>query len=59
MKTIRFQSLFVVLAASLASPAQDDREVDVLVVGGTTRGIEAAKAARAEGKSVYLVTPYA
>ena len=34
-------------------------EVDVLVVGGTTKGVEAAVAARESGKSVYLVTPYA
>ena len=45
--------------AALAGAAMAERTVDVLVVGGTTRGVEAAKAARAAGKSVYLVTPYA
>lgn len=59
MKTVRFLSLFAAVAAAGGSFALEDREVDVLVVGGTTRGIEAAKAARAAGKGVYLVTPYA
>ena len=59
MKPIRLLTLFAALAASQGSLALEDREVDVLVVGGTVRGIEAAKSARAAGKSVYLVTPYA
>ena len=51
----------VVLAALLpAMPAAwADMDVDVLVVGGTTKGVLAAKAAKAEGKSVYLATPHA
>ena len=59
MKTIRLLSLVAAVAATGFGFALEDRSVDVLVVGGTTRGVEAAKAARAEGKSVYLVTPYA
>lgn len=38
--------------------APSDERYDVLVVGGTTRGIEAAKTAKAAGKSVYLVTAH-
>ena len=44
-----------VLCASAKMPS----EVDVLVVGGTTKGVQAAVAAKAAGKSVYLVTPHA
>ena len=46
------------LLAGLSAAAEE--RYDVVVVGGTTRGITAAKAARAAGKSVYLVTarPY-
>ena len=44
-------------ALTLSCPAAEMPEaVDVLVIGGTTRGIEAAKAAKAAGKSVYLTT---
>ena len=46
-------------ALSLGAAQQSEMNVDVLVVGGTTKGVEAAKAAHATGKSVYLVTPYA
>lgn len=50
-----------VLAAllSVTSAVRADMDVDVLVVGGTTKGVLAAKAAKAEGKSVYLATAHA
>ena len=50
---------FVGLGAWIGAACAAEMNVDVLVVGGTTRGVEAAKAAKSEGKSVYLVTPYA
>ena len=59
MRTMKCFFSVVAAVATLGAFALEDREVDVLVVGGTTRGVEAAKAARADGKSVYLVTPYA
>jgi NADPH-dependent 2,4-dienoyl-CoA reductase/sulfur reductase-like enzyme len=33
-------------------------ETDVLVVGGTAKGVAAAVAAKAEGADVFLVTPF-
>ena len=33
-------------------------ETDVLVVGGTAKGVAAATAAKAEGANVFLVTPF-
>jgi len=46
-----------VMALLLASCAlAEERTVDVLVVGGTTRGVEAACRSRSEGKSVFLAT---
>jgi len=42
-----------------SDPAVMPDEVDVLVVGGTVKGVAAATAAKQAGaKSVYLVTPY-
>ena len=43
----------------LGTAANGMLDVDVLVVGGTTKGVLAAKAVKAEGKSVYLATPHA
>ena len=48
---------FALAAASARAAAPMD--VDVLVVGGTTKGVLAAKAAKDAGKRVYLVTPHA
>ena len=49
----------VAAAISAAAFGVAPMEVDVLVVGGTTKGVLAAKAAKGAGKSVYLATPYA
>ena len=53
--TLSLSACLAVFAALGSAPM----DVDVLVVGGTTKGILAAKAAKAEGRSVYLVTPHA
>ena len=57
---LRIQTVFVAFAFLLGGLEcrATEQNVDVLVVGGTTMGIEAAVAARAEGNSVYLVTSY-
>lgn len=55
-------ALAMALAASCLAaggPSRVPDEVDVLVVGGTAKGVAAAVAARAAGAArVYLVTPY-
>ena len=49
----------VVTGVAAGDPSVMPEEVDVLVVGGTAKGVAAATAAKAAGaKSVYLVTPY-
>lgn len=49
----------LVASAQAGDPAAMPEEVDVLVVGGTAKGVAAATAAKAAGaKRVYLVTPY-
>ena len=55
---MRWMAPCVVVLATCAW-AGTPAEVDVLVVGGTTKGIQAATAAKAAGKSVYLATPHA
>ena len=52
-------ALFV-LAGTCAVAAENlpPVEADVLVVGGTAKGVAAAVAAKAEGADVFLVTPF-
>ena len=56
MRTVALIPVVLAVCAGLGALAED--RYDVLVVGGTTKGVEAAKAARAEGKNVFLVTPF-
>lgn len=52
------RSLPLVLLSLVLSASAEERSVDVLVVGGTTKGVEAACRARAEGRSVFLATAH-
>ena len=56
MKTSLFALMAFVTGSVLAFGLPD--EVDVLVVGGTAKGVAAATAAVKEGAKTYLVTPY-
>ena len=56
MKSI---SKIMTLLAALAAGAEVLADTDVLVVGGTVKGVRTALAERAKGKSVFLVTPFA
>ena len=47
-----------VVLTTVSAVAAVPKSVDVLVVGGTERGIRAATEAAKDGKSVYLVTPH-
>jgi len=56
MKLVELFTCIAALAVLVVSA--EVRSVGVLVVGGTTKGVEAACRARNEGKSVFLATAY-
>ncbi len=53
------KTLVAILMCAHAFAGVPPSEVDVLVIGGTTKGVLAAVAAKSAGKSVYLATPHA
>ena len=57
MKRMLTCTVFACLVACGAEP-MPPVETDVLVVGGTAKGVAAAVAAKSEGANVFLVTPF-